>query len=260
VGYEYDEADTETEVCYDDDDDDWWDEYGDMESVDEIYGGSRQQADDAVARAVKYATDNMDTSQIAYYGTIGFMPWLEDYDSYWSADTPGGRGSSEYKTLATFVFRKWFSLHPKDLFDRYSGLLTLYLPHDKYVASGYERVVGLLIAAYDDMDGDSRRFEKMYDYMTGDYIYEDQMELVERYISDETKETFNLGHGEARELYVWGGDVYHCDSEARWAFSFWGRRNAERESRVIDIYNVLIAVRDLYDGLALAANEDEGGE
>jgi hypothetical protein len=230
----------------------WNDRYGSMESIDEIYGDSQQATDDAVAVAVKYAADNMDLTCVEQYGASAFMPWHEDYE-WWGDSTLSGEGSSEYKTLATFVFRRSCSLSLADLFYRYNSLLTLYLPYEKYVSYGYERVVELLIAAYDDMDGDGRKFEKIYNYMTDiEYSEEDRLELIERYISDETKETFGLGHGETRELYVWNQaeGFYYCNSEARWAFSFWGRRHNECEGNPKDICEVLTAIRDLYDDLA----------
>jgi hypothetical protein len=216
-----------------------------MESIDEIYDGSRQETDDAVAAAMKYAADNMDLTWVEQYGASAFMPWHEDYE-WWGDGAPSGEGASEYNTLATFIFRRSCSLVLKELFDRYADLLASHLRS----VEGCERVVDLLIAAYDDMGGDGRKFEKIYNYMTDiEYSEEDQLELIERYISDETKETFGLGHGETRELYVWNEaeEFYYCSSEARWAFSFWGRRHNECEGNPGDIYEVLLAVRDLFD-------------
>ena len=235
---------------------DWWDYY---DSIDEYYAETDMSTDDAVSAAVKYAAENVDVSDVEWYGASKFMPWLPDYEEIWSNDAPRGPGSGTYRELATYLFHRSCSFSLKELFDRYSSIVTLYLSEEKYTEKGYRRAVDLLVAAYDDMDGDSDKFAKMYRYMNNyynsDYSFEEAMGLVEKYISSETKAAFGLGYGEDRKIYVDNDEYYDWDAEARWAFSFWGRRHNECESNPEDIYDVLTAIQELY-----AVEENESGK
>jgi hypothetical protein len=219
----------------------WWDTYGTMESPEEIYG---ELTETAVEAAARYAVEHADLNFISMYSFHPLMPWDPDYGDYSPAFVPEGPGLSEYQTLATFVFRRSCSLVLRRLFKRYRTILTTCLSREKYVDNGYQGTIELLIAAYDDLEGDGNKFREIYDYMSAQAEHADQFEFLKGYVSDTTLERFGYEFDEA--IAAPNEAEYYHALEALWAYSFWGRRHNECRENPADIYGILTAVRAIY--------------
>jgi hypothetical protein len=233
----YDEVDGNTAatgVCYEEDYEpeyrDWWDEY---DSVDDLFADSEHEPDDAVALAAKYAAENIDFSYIGSYSMADFMPWNAEFDFRWKY-APETEGQNEYKTLAIWIFNRYCSIRPFDLFVRYRSDLLSWLPYERYVENGLERQVKLLLLAYDDLGGNDgtkeNKFSALYDEMVNGDLDSQYTFIMEQCMSEKAREKFSHGEGE---------DFYFDTEEVRWTYSFWARRYHECEDGIEEIQRIL---------------------
>ncbi len=236
---DYDYAETEPAEAYYYDDS-WEQEYGSAGSIDELFGSDNTYY--AVSDAIKYGVKHIDARHMADNPPLSFMPWTEGFEGgYWDDQRPGGAGSAQYWKLANFLFRRSCSTLLMDIFNEYKDLAIRLLPYEKYRDNGYERTVNLLIISYEDMNGDGSKFSKIYNVMSDNEMdYDDKKEVIMRYVSEIGREAYYYDYAEGRDL---------DDTLVMWGYSFWGRRYHECDGNPEDIYNVLIAVRDMYAGI-----------
>ncbi len=245
-GYDYDDYDDYDETyaveAYDDS---WQNEYGSVDSVDELMGPDTAGG---VSDAIRYAVKHVKTTHMGDNPPLPFMPWMEDYDNYWDGQRPRGTGSHEYWKLANYIFRRSCSTALMELFDDYKGFITMLLPYEKYRDNGYERTVDLLITSYDDMGGSHSKFASLYRIMSDENLpYLEKESSILSYISQKGRDAYYYDYTDGRAL---------DNTLAIWGYSFWARRYHECDGNPEDIYNVLTAIQSMYGGPRAVAVEE----
>jgi hypothetical protein len=125
-------------------------------------------------------------------------------------------------------------------FRHYIKLLASLIPHEKYVANGWDEMVRQLLIAYDDLVARPDGFSQVYEVMKNSYNNPaEHYNSILPFVDYKQLSAFILKQSVA---YYEAGEVNK--SAVVWAYSFWGRRYNENSSSIEPIAAILRMLRD----------------
>lgn len=139
---------------------------------------------------------------------------------------------------------RYNSRNLEDTFDNYSPLFYAFISKEIYFDSNLNLLVDALIKSYDDIDAldpDMKILENIYDIMVSSrkhpMVY---FRKIKPYVSPAALQLIKKNTDRN------GESLYSTQLTTVWIYSFWARRNKERNIRAV--HKILLEIKEHYDG------------
>lgn len=217
--------------------------------------GESEEAPNLSSYDIDIVVDDGNISQVASFASKFFeyrpFPFIKgDYDwvsiSYGSPNElerfieEHDNGSGKvFMSLFVQLYKNRAEYLSNGEFLRYIKLLAGLIPHETYVANGWDMMVRQLLMAYEDLAPNPGSFRKVYEVMGGYGNPASFYSKILPFVNNKHLEAFIMKKGAA---YYEAGEVNQ--SAVVWAYSFWGRRYNENPDSIESIAAILRLLRD----------------